>query len=247
MVAQRFLDTSELRIGVLAGEMTSVHPLVDVAWKTMEKLASSNQVAFFDIGKSKVSCEDRRIWDMVRASGVHYVDLRHLQTSVNHKSSSLDHMLRSVKKIAEVIARFNLHILMDMTGLHTGRGGALLIELFGKQISEVIVVHGNSFAASTGSKIVDFYMTDRFVTPPTQVQHWTEPIAYVPGSYFSVNHADFYPHLDNRLFGRTKSGKSYVLNARHPIPACSTEDVETCLVSIVDIVHFCMASKTTII
>lgn len=220
-----------LRIGIHAGELTSEHPLMDIVWHTFERLSRVHEVVLFDVGPLKMSQMDEEIRSMVRASGLRYVDLREKQAGLLGKDMGDRERMQYAQYIANVIASFGLNILVELTGLHTGQGASWLMEPFGDQLAEVTVVHGVSFAGTTGCPKVDYYITDDCVTPDRAVNSWVEGLCFMPGTYFHTNHSENFSHLQNSMHGKTKTGMRYVLNSFQLIPSCAPEDVDKVLVS----------------
>jgi protein O-GlcNAc transferase len=75
-----------------------------------------------------------------------------------------------------------VHILVDLVGWAAGWLEVLALR------PAPVQAHYLGFPATLGAPFVDYFVTDRVVTPPELAPHFSEQLAYLPGSYQVNDH-----------------------------------------------------------
>ncbi len=93
-----------------------------------------------------------------------------------YKFVSLDNLDR--EQASKLIIKFNLDILIDLTIIITNNRQDIIKNNSAKKIISYLGYPGTS-----GSKIYDYILTDRIVTPPSQQIYYSEKFLYLPRTY----------------------------------------------------------------
>uniref|UniRef100_A0A6U6BUE6 protein O-GlcNAc transferase n=1 Tax=Guillardia theta TaxID=55529 RepID=A0A6U6BUE6_GUITH len=91
-----------------------------------------------------------------------------------------------VSDIPALINSNNVHVLVDICGLHAN-GTMLYKSLLAFKPSAVQVAY-MAFAATTGASYIDHLVTDKITSPPDYRHHYSESFIYMPNSYHVNSH-----------------------------------------------------------
>lgn len=147
-----------LRIGYLSADFRA-HPLAWLATELMEQHDRRHfTVHAYSYGVDDGSAERRR-WQQVCD---HFLDIRVL----------------SMHEAAERIHADGIDILVDLTGFtQSSRSGILSLR------PTPIQVNWLGYPGSMGAPFVDYLISDAFITPPDQAQHYRERLMLMPDTY----------------------------------------------------------------
>lgn len=151
-------DGDKLRIGYLSADFRA-HPL---AWLATELLERHDRASFavhaYSYGVDDGSAERKR-WQQACD---HFLDIRVL----------------SMHEAAERIHADGIDILVDLTGFtQSSRSGILALR------PAPIQVNWLGYPGSMGAPFVDYLISDTFITPPEQAQHYREQLVLMPDTY----------------------------------------------------------------
>jgi protein O-GlcNAc transferase len=149
---------ARLRIGYLSADFRQ-HPL---AWLATELMELHDRQSFEVYGYSygpNDHTPTRLHWE--RAFD-HFLDIRNL----------------SLHEAAERIHTDSIDILVDLTGFtQSSRSGIMALR------PAPIQVNWLGFPGTMGAPFVDYLISDGFITPPDQAQHYSEQLVLLPGTY----------------------------------------------------------------
>ncbi|HQR50143.1 MAG TPA: tetratricopeptide repeat protein [Methylophilaceae bacterium] len=148
----------KLKIGYLSADFRQ-HPLAWLATELMELHdRESFEVHGYSYGPDDHSPARRR-WEQAFD---HFRDIRDL----------------SMHEAARKIHADGIDILVDLTGFtHSSRSGILALRPAPLQVNWL------GFPGSMGAPFVDYLISDSFITPPEQAQHYAEQLALLPDTY----------------------------------------------------------------
>lgn len=148
----------KLRIGYLSGDFR-LHPLAFLATELFEL----HDCTRFEIYAYSYGLNDKTpMRKRLEAAFDRFVDIRPL----------------SLHEAAQRIIDDRIDILVDLTGFtQTSRTGILALR------PAPIQVNWLGFPGTMGAPFADYLISDDYITPPDQAQHYSEKLLYLPDSY----------------------------------------------------------------
>jgi len=99
-----------------------------------------------------------------------------------------------VEDTALLINSFQVHVLVDICGLHAN--GTLIYRVFARQPARVQVAY-MAFAGTTGAGYMELLATDRHTSPPEYSAQYAEGLLFLPHSYHVNSHRTRFPTVGN--------------------------------------------------
>jgi predicted O-linked N-acetylglucosamine transferase (SPINDLY family) len=156
-------DKTRLRIGYLSADFRQ-HPLASLATDLLELHdRESFEVYGYSYGPNDHTPMRLR-WERAFDN---FLDIRDL----------------SLHEAAERIHTDSIDILVDLTGFtQSSRSGIMALR------PAPIQVNWLGFPGTMGASFVDYLISDGFITPPNQVQHYSEQLVILPDTYQPNDH-----------------------------------------------------------
>jgi predicted O-linked N-acetylglucosamine transferase (SPINDLY family) len=88
-------------------------------------------------------------------------------------------------QLAHAIAGAGIHVLVDLAGHTTGNRMGVLARR-----AAPIQIHYLGYPGTTGAEYIDYFVTDRVVTPAQLAAEFTEKLAYLPDCFMVSNGVD---------------------------------------------------------
>ncbi|GAV00493.1 hypothetical protein RvY_11332 [Ramazzottius varieornatus] len=111
-------------------------------------------------------------------------------------------------KIAEMINRDGIHVLINMNGYTKGARN----EIFVLRPAPIQVMW-LGYPGTSGAPFMDYLVTDRWTSPLELADQYSEKLAHMPDTFFVGDHKNMFAHMTERAVLDQKSGKLAAMKA----------------------------------